>query len=113
MLHKSQDVPVQVFNLHLVPIAELAHEERVLVLQASLRVLERNYPVHDAVVGHESVAEDAFDVIQDFPLMVQPLVQVKQLLSLQRLDDLRLLDGEGLLLLLLFLLLLSLLHRRC
>ena len=68
---------VQVFNLHLVSISELADDDGIVILDASLSVLKRQYPVDNTVVRHQCVAEDAFDIIDHFPLMVQLLVQVE------------------------------------
>lgn len=92
-------MPVQVFNLHLVSIDELADDNRVEILDASLSVLKRQYPVDNAMVRHQCVAENALNIVDDFPLVVKFLVQVEQLFPLERLDDLRLLDREALLLL--------------
>ena len=92
-------MPVQVFNLHLVSIDELADDNGVVILDASLSVLKRQYPVDNAMVRHQCVAENALDIVDDFPLVIQFLVQVEQLFPLERLDDLRLLDREALLLL--------------
>ena len=92
-------MPVQVFNLHLVSICELANDNGIVILDASLSVLKRQYPVDNAMVRHQCVTEDAFDIVYDFPLVIQLLVQVEKLLSLKSLDDLRLLDREALLLL--------------
>ena len=91
-------MPIQVFNLHQVPVHDLADGEGVLLIETPLCVLERDDAINDAVVCHKRVTENSFDIIDDFALVVKLFVQIEKLLALERLHDLRLLDCERLLL---------------
>ena len=79
-------------------IEKLADVERVFLLQASLGILKCKKAINDAMIRHQCVPKYAFDIIDDFPLVINFLVKVEQLFALQCLNDLRLFDCERLLL---------------
>ena len=93
---KSQDVPTQVFNLHLMPSEKLSRGNGMLLLNASLGILECHNTLQNTMICHQSIPENTFYVINDLSLVIHFFIQVKKLFTLERLHDLRLLDRERL-----------------
>ena len=66
----------------------------MLSLQSLVGVLKRYYAADNAIVCHFLVTKDSLTVIDDPPLIVDCLVQFKQLFALQCLRNLRLLQSQ-------------------
>ena len=65
---------IQVFNLHHVSFHQLAEDGLVLFLHTPLSLLKDHDSVYDAVVCHQSVTKDPFNIIEHLTLMIYLLI---------------------------------------
>ncbi len=80
---KSLNVSLHVFNLHVVSVDEDLDFSLVLFLNRSMGILQFLNSIDDAFICHIDISKDFLAIIDKFSLLVQCVIQFKQLFALQ------------------------------